>query len=80
MLRREIHETRVLRKRREVNCHVLLMVGLFLTCRKAEYARKEAELMRKLEQREREYKSTVRQLQHKVKLQPVVLISHFERL
>ncbi|KAF4118687.1 neurabin-1 isoform X3 [Onychostoma macrolepis] len=34
--------------------------------RKAEYARKEAELMRKLEQREREYKSTVRQLQHKI--------------
>uniref|UniRef100_A0A8C2KQC0 Neurabin-1 n=1 Tax=Cyprinus carpio TaxID=7962 RepID=A0A8C2KQC0_CYPCA len=33
---------------------------------KAEYARKEAELMRKLEQREREYKSTVRQLQHKM--------------
>ncbi|XP_016368476.1 neurabin-1-like isoform X2 [Sinocyclocheilus rhinocerous] len=34
--------------------------------RKAEYARKEAELTRKLEQREREYKSTVRQLQHKI--------------
>ncbi|XP_052401249.1 neurabin-1 isoform X2 [Carassius gibelio] len=34
--------------------------------RKAEYARKEAELTRKLEQREREHKSTVRQLQHKI--------------
>ncbi|XP_016150812.1 LOW QUALITY PROTEIN: neurabin-1-like [Sinocyclocheilus grahami] len=34
--------------------------------RKAEYARKEVELTRKLEQREREYKSTVRQLQHKI--------------
>ncbi len=50
---------------------ILMLVGLFLTCRKAEYAMKEAELIRKLELRESEYKSTVRQLQHKVNLQPV---------
>ncbi|XP_051559376.1 neurabin-1-like [Myxocyprinus asiaticus] len=34
--------------------------------REAECARKEAELKRRLEQREREYKSSVRQLQHKI--------------
>ncbi|XP_073698203.1 uncharacterized protein ppp1r9alb [Garra rufa] len=34
--------------------------------REAEFTRKEAELKRKLEQREREYKSTVKQLQHKI--------------
>uniref|UniRef100_A0A673H0I3 Neurabin-1 n=1 Tax=Sinocyclocheilus rhinocerous TaxID=307959 RepID=A0A673H0I3_9TELE len=41
--------------------------------REAEGARKEAELKRKLEQKEREYKSTVRQLQHKVKLHPMLV-------
>ncbi|KAI2668435.1 Neurabin-1 [Labeo rohita] len=34
--------------------------------REAEFTRKEAELKRKLEQRDREYKSTVKQLQHKI--------------
>ncbi|XP_048053086.1 neurabin-1 isoform X3 [Megalobrama amblycephala] len=34
--------------------------------REAECAKKEAELKRKLEQREREYKSSVKQLQHKI--------------
>ncbi|KAK2908928.1 hypothetical protein Q8A67_004765 [Cirrhinus molitorella] len=34
--------------------------------REAEFTKKEAELKRKLEQREKEYKSTVKQLQHKI--------------
>lgn len=57
-----------------------LTVGLFLTCREAECAKKEAELKRKLEQREKEYKSSVKQLQHKVKLHLVqVNFSCFEQ-
>lgn len=51
-----------------------------MTCREAECAKKEAELKRKLEQREREYKSSVKQLQHKVKLHLVqVNFSCFEQ-
>lgn len=75
MLQTAIDDTRILS--RNAFCHALLMVGLFLTCRESECARKEAELKRKLEQREGEYKSSVKQLQHKVKLHLVHVHVHF---
>jgi len=70
MVQTAIDETRILS--RNAFCHGLLTI--FLTCRESEYARKEAELKRKLDQREGEYKSNVRQLQHKVKLQYILFM------